>query len=80
MTMPRISSIYIYPNKSKIKDITATFVRLKYSDEYPLSSEILSIVEYRDFLDIKIKEKLGKWKYFYRKYINIYFKKKKELP
>lgn len=63
-----------------IKDITAIFVKLKYSDIEAKDEDVLSFIEYNNQLDNRLKNILGKTNYLYRKYINIYFKKKKEIP
>lgn len=63
-----------------IKDITAIFVKLKYSDIEATKKDVLSLLKYKHELDNRLKNTLGKSNYLYRKYINIYFKKRKEIP
>lgn len=64
----------------RIKDITGIFVKLKYSDIEAKDKNVLSLLKYKYELDSTLKDTLGKTNYLYRKYINIYFKKRKEIP
>lgn len=76
----RISYKFVDFKDYKIKDITSIFVKLKYSNIEVENEDVLSFLKYKDELNNRLKDTLGKTNYLYRKYINIYFKKKKEIP
>ena len=63
-----------------VKNITDRFVELKYSDREVESDDIKAFLEYKTLLDKRLRNHLGRWKYFYRKYINIYFSRKDSIP
>nr|WP_300002995.1 transglutaminase-like domain-containing protein [Tissierella sp.] len=64
-----------------IKDIANIFVKSKYSNLEIKDQDVDSVVLYKDELDKRLKNTIGKSNYFYRKYINIFLKKKnKEIP
>ena len=63
-----------------IKNIASIFVRSKYSNLEVKDEDVLSLIAYRDQLDKRLRNSIGKTKYYYRKYINIYLKKKLEIP
>ena len=63
-----------------IKNITQVFVELKYSDREVENEDIEDFLEYKALLDKRLRNHLGKWNYFYRKYINIYFSRKDSIP
>ncbi|MGO1469392.1 MAG: transglutaminase-like domain-containing protein [Tissierella sp.] len=75
----RIDFKFIDSNGNNIKYITNIFVNIKYSDKKVLDTYISPMIIYKKDLDKKLQTKIGKFRYLYRKYINIYFKKK-EIP
>lgn len=64
----------------EIETITSLFVKIKYGGIEAKDEDVLKMIRYREELNEKIKNQLGKFNYFYRKYINVYFKKKNEIP
>ena len=76
----RIAYKFIDLQDYGIKDITSIFVKIKYSNMKPNIKDVLSLLNYKDELDNRLKNTLGKTNYLYRKYINIYFKRRKEIP
>lgn len=54
-----------------IKEITDIFVRSKYSSYNPSDSDINILFNYKKEIEDRLKNNLGKIKYYYRKYIKI---------
>ena len=62
--------LFKYDEKGII-EITEIFVRSKYSNSDTLNEDVLDLIIYRQNLERKLKNHLGKIKYFYIKYIKI---------
>lgn len=52
-----------------IKEITEIFVKAKYSDSIPSQADIDTVLKYKTEMDNRLKNRLGKFKYYYLKYI-----------
>lgn len=76
----RVSYKFTNLQEYGIKDITDIFVKIKYSNVEASDIDLSSILLYKEELDKRLKNSIGKSNYLYRKYINIYFRKKKEIP